>query len=341
MLKCSVARLLVVFAVLLSACQMTGPAPAPSACRLSAEDQAWLDSALQAWRFTSREITGVHPDGDFGAVIFDANCTLSSRNALSATDDASIVWTAAPHTGAVIVRPGLAIPAGVTSFATSHLGEKLFIMSTPSVWRANAVSGEPITLEDMMTFVLLHEGSHVAQLATYGERIGAAAERYNLSEDISDDTMQEDFGDDPRFAASVLRETELFVEAADSDDDAAALRLAREARAMMKERAEQYFTGQYAHYHELEDVWLTFEGAGQWAGYRWLIHPQGKAMDPAVARRAAMRSRWWSQNQGLAIALVLDRIGPSDWHATAFGDGSQTLLEMLDATLAHDAAGQQ
>ena len=81
------------------------------------------------------------------------------------------------------------------------------------------------------------------------------------------------------------------------------------------------------------DVWLTFEGSGQWAGYQWLVHPSGGNIDAELARRAAMRSRWWSQNEGLAIALTLDRIGPENWSDVAFGDGSQTLLEMLDVAL--------
>ena len=50
-----------------------------------------------------------------------------------------------------------------------------------------------------------------------------------------------------------------------------------------------------------------------------------------------MRSRWWSQNEGLAIALTLDRLGPAHWHEVAFGASGQTaLLDMLDATLAQE-----
>jgi hypothetical protein len=103
---------------------------------------------------------------------------------------------------------------------------------------------------------------------------------------------------------------------------------------MMRARAARHFVGDLAYYKEAEALFLTFEGSGQWAGYRWLIHPQGMALEPDLARRAAMRSRWWSQNQGLAIALTLDRLGPANWHEVAFGAGGQTLLDMLDATLA-------
>jgi len=322
----------------LSACA-SAPASAPPAapaapgCAVSAEDQAWIDRALETWRFASREITSIHPTGDFGAVFFDATCKLSSPNALSVARDSDATWAASPHSGTITLPDGNEMPAGVTSFASSEDGKSFFVMSTPSVWRAGGVVGDPIDLDTLMVFVLLHEGSHVAQMATYGPRIGAIAERNHLPESFNDDSMQHQFGETLAFAVSIARETELFVQAATTADDATALRLARQARAMMRARAAQYFVGDLAYYAEAEDVFLTFEGSGQWAGYRWLIHPQGMAVAPDLARRAAMRSRWWSQNEGLAIALTLDRLGPANWHAIAFGDGSQTMLQMLDSVL--------
>ncbi len=290
--------------------------------------------ALEAWRFSTREITGVQPSADFGATFFDGACTLTSPNAFSAGDDAAVRWRAAPHDGVVTLPNGDEMPAGVTSFAMGGEEQFFFVMSTPSVWRAAGVPGDPLDLETLMTFVVLHEASHVAQMQTYGIRVGALAEANNLPEDFNDDAMQHRFGETEAFAESVRREIDLFVQAAAAPDDATALRLAREARAMMRTRAATYFVGEDAYFTEAEDIWLTFEGSGQWAGYRWLIHPQGMNLDADLARRAAMRSRWWSQNEGLAVALVLDRLGPADWHETAFGDGSRTLLEMLDAALA-------
>lgn len=326
-----------VAAFALAACATTEPsAPqqAQLACDISTADRAWVQRAIEAWRFTSREITGVRPEGDFGAVFFDGACVLTSPNALSAASDAATTWVATPHTGTITLPNGDDMPAGVTSFSAGGEGRSFFVMSTPSVWRAGGVVGDPLDLETLMTFVVLHEGSHVAQMASYGARIGAIAEANSLSEDFNDDTMQHQFGDTAAFTQSMLRETELFVQAAAAPDDATAVRLAREARAMMRARGAQYFVGDLAYYAEAESVFLTFEGSGQWAGYRWLIHPQGMNLDADLARRAAMRSRWWSQNQGLAITLVLDRLGPANWHETAFGDGSRTLAEMLDASLA-------
>jgi hypothetical protein len=208
-------------------------------------------------------------------------------------------------------------------------------MSAPSVWRAGNVPPGPMGLETLMVAVMLHEASHIAQSNTYGARITALSQRYNLPDDFNDDSLQHDFEPNAEFSASVTRETELFFRAAAARDPAEALHLARQARDMMKARAARWFVGDESFYNEAEDLWLTMEGSGQWVGYRWLVDPRGGAIPVDEAMPAfGMRSRWWSQHEGLAIALTLDRLGPRDWSRHAFGDGSQTLLQMLDAALA-------
>ena len=309
-------------------------APA-AACAVSGADRAWIERALDAWRFTSREITHIHVAGDFKAVFFDANCVLTSSNALTSANARGVTWTATPHSGTITLPSGEQMPAGVTSFTSADEHQAYLVMSTPSVWRAGGVDNAGIGLETMMVAVLLHEGSHVVQAATYGARIGALAERNHLPESFNDDSLQREFESNADFSASVVRETDLLFQAVAANDDATAFRLAHEARDLMKARAARWFVGEKSYWLEAEDVWLTFEGSGQWAGYEWVIDPHGAAQPASVAiPNFARRSRWWSQNEGLGIALTLDRLGVRDWTRRAFGDGSETLLGMLDGALA-------
>jgi hypothetical protein len=47
----------------------------------------------------------------------------------------------------------------------------------------------------------------------------------------------------------------------------------------------------------------------------------------------ARRGRWWSQNEGIALAFALDRIAGPGWRRHAFGDGAETLPAMLERAL--------
>jgi len=322
-------------ALTLVGCASTDPASVAPACEVSPEDRAWIDASLGAWRFSAAEITGAATVRPFEAIFFDDDCVLTSTNAFSSADVADVVWTATPHTGEVMLPGGQPLPAGVVSFASADDEHAFFVMSTPSVWRAAGVSNDALGLETMMTAVLLHEGSHIAQSATYGARITALVAANNLSDDFNDDSIQERFGGNAEFAASVERETELLFQVAAASDETVARRLAQEARELIRARRARWFIGADAYLAEAEDLWLTMEGSGQWLGYQWAVHPAGGGAESDVAMaNFARRGRWWSQKEGIALAFAVSRLESFDWKREAFGGGAMTLLDMLDRELA-------
>lgn len=312
-----------------SAPRAPGPMPALPECAVPSTDRAWIDRSLEAWRFVSTEITGIGTVPDFEAILFSRDCVLRSVNALSSPSADGVIWTATPHTGTISLPHGSEIPAGVTSFTSGEEGSTFFVMSTPTVWTAAGV-GEGASLETTMVAVLLHEASHVAQIGPYGPRLGALIDRYSLPDSFSDDTLQERFASNEEFASSVKRETQLFLEAAAAEDSSEARRLAREARQLMRARAERWLVGDDAYFIEAENIWLTFEGAGQWVAYQWMVNPLGGARPSAEVMARFSGGRWWSQTEGFALVLALDRIAGPGWKRHAFGDGARTVLEMLD-----------
>jgi len=305
-------------------------------CSLSASDRSWLDRAVAAWSYTARNITRIKLPPRFDARIFDSRCLLSSSSALAGGPNS---WTATPHAGQIRLPNNEVIHAQVTSFASSDGRNGFFVMSTPSVWRAGHVDGGAIGLEATMVAVLLHEGSHVAQIPTYGNRMESLSKRHHLPESFNDDSIQERFAGNAEFARSVDRETSLLLTAAGSATSAEALKLARQARALMLERQQRWFAGPDAYLAEAEDIWLTMEGSAQWAGYRWLIDPHGGQVNTVVATAAfGGRGKWWSQKEGFALFLLLDRLTEGKWKRHAFGDGALTGLEMLDQAIGVSAA---
>lgn len=324
-MNCMLRPLVLLAALAASAC---ASAPPPPPCSLPQRDRAWVDRALEAWRFASREITEIGPVPDFQAVFFSADCVLTSGNALGGGPVEEVTWTASAHGESVPLPDGSEIPAGVTSFATG----KYFVMSTPTVWEAGKV-GEGAALERLMVAVLLHEGSHVAQIKPYGPRLGALIERNQLPDSFNDNAVQERFEGNAELAASVQQETQLFLDAAAAKDDAEARRLAREGLRRIRERQARWMVGKDAYLAEAEDIWLTFEGAGQWTAYQWMVHPRGGAQPEAEAMARFARGRRWSQTEGFAIVMALDRIGGPGWKRHAYGDGARTVLEMLEDLL--------
>jgi hypothetical protein len=236
----------------------------------------------------------------------------------------------------VTLPDGDEMPAVVTSFANSNAGVNFFVMSTPSVWREGGMEGRGLGLETLMTAVLLHEGMHVAQIPTYGAQITELAEQYDLPESFNDDSIQERFESEAEFSASVAEEIELLFAAAAAPSDADVRRLAAQARALMQERHDRWFTGVDSYFRVAEDLWLVMEGSGQWAGYTWLTSHDGAAVSAELAMPAfGRRGRRWTQDQGLAIFLVIERFG-GDWKKHIFADGNRTTMQLLDEILSSE-----
>ncbi|HSG33847.1 MAG TPA: hypothetical protein VLA37_04870, partial [Sphingomonadaceae bacterium] len=103
---------------------------------------------------------------------------------------------------------------------------------------------------------------------------------------------------------------------------------------LMRQRRARYFSGDDAHFRAFDDVFLTMEGSGQWLVYRYLLSPAGGAATPEAALAETRRGgRWWTQDEGLALVLVLDRLLP-DWRERMFRDPDWLAENLLAAAVA-------
>jgi hypothetical protein len=186
----------------------------------------------------------------------------------------------------------------------------------------------------MMTAVLLHEATHVAHVPTYGAQIGTIAERNHLPEDFNDDSIQDRFGKNAEFVGSVERESRLLFEAAAARDRQHAATLVRAAREIMKARYARWFTGKDAYLAQAEPIWLTFEGSGQWTGYKWLTDPKGAGLAPAMVWPGFIADKHWTQGEGFGAFMALERLTGTAWKRQAFRLGQKDVLQMLDEAAA-------
>jgi hypothetical protein len=225
------------------------------------------------------------------------------------------------------------VPVRPTSFTSSSDKATYFVMALPSVWAGKVDPGR-MALDPFVTAVMMHEASHVAQQDTYGGRMERLSKRWHLPDSFGDDSIQERFRDNHAFAGSVERETQLLFDAAAAPDRARALRLARAARRLIRARQQKWYPSKEGYLAPAEDIWLTMEGAGQWAGYRWLTSEQS-GVEPDVAYTGfARRGHSWTQLEGLALFLTVERLAGTGWTGDVFGRGRRTALQWLDAAIA-------
>jgi hypothetical protein len=307
---------------------------AEPACQMQAADKAWLDRTVAAWRYAAITYGQFTVPANARAIIGSAECVFISDTALF--PGKQVVWVAVDGKGKIPIIEDFAMPLSPVSQAIEVNGNPYFVMSAPSVWQKAKISGGRIGLENLMTAVFIHETSHVLQQKNYYRAMSLVAEKNGLPADFNDDSIQDRFKAHKAFAGAMKREIDLLFVAAKAPDTAKARKLARQILTLMKARRKEYFTGKDAYLTEVEDIFLTLEGSGQWLGYQWLIDPQGGRQTEADAlARFSKDADFWSQNQGLAMFLVVNRLDGGAWKKTAFGIGGKTGIAFLETALAH------
>lgn len=301
---------------------------------------AWMGSTIALWNEVSSESLQL-ADRDLPLIIFfNEQCVwrtqASAAQALGgisiAVGGKAVIFEPSAHTGMIPLPEGGEIPPQLILFASTFGEDRqpYHVMPLPSIWRkAPHHADEPENeLNELIRSVFVHEMTHTQQSLALGARIDAIVAAQGLDDSINDDIVQDRFSNNSGFAAAIERERDLLYHAAAAENDAAARQLAAEALHSLRQRRADYFRGDLTWLGELEDVFLYMEGAANWAAYHALL-AQGVAPQKALPR-LRRGGRYWSQDVGLALFLVIDRLLP-DWQTTAFGNNPGTAIALLES----------
>lgn len=290
-------------------------------CAMSEGDRTWVDASFVAWRQVSTNRLKLSAHRAPTVVVFDAACRFE-RAAQTGP------WKSEPHSGSIRLPDGNMVPAQVTSFAGKDEKSQaaFFVMALPSVWQAAKI---PIASDSGgLTAVFLHEFSHTRQIEPLKPVFAEAEAVRKMPDDFTDDSLQKHFQGDPAYVAVAEKEMDLLYRAAAEPDDAASRKLAAEALALIEARQKRWFAGEDRYWKNYDDLFLTMEGFGQWVAYAWLVDPAGGGMQVAAARDKMKGTRWWSQTEGLALFLVIDRFVP-EWPQRAFAREPALGIDLL------------
>ena len=327
----------------LAGCLLALSHVAPAAACDMASAAPWIEDWFQAWELVSRDVLHLPPAPAPEIVFFDAQCLWTTSGA--SAPDADVVdgpallgetlsWRVREHGGELVLPDGGKAPPGLMSFAAPNgRGGEFFVMPSPAFWKAAGVDSDEFGLARLVAAVFVHEFSHTRQIAGFQQVIDPLEREWRGEAELSDDTVQEVFAERPGYADAFSTERDrLFAAAAATTDDDARAQ-ASAALAAMQSRHAAFFTGQDAFFAPLDDAFLSFEGAGQLAAYRWLVHPAGGALDAELALKGLRRGgSFWSQDEGLALFLVLDRLHPA-WSERAYAQPAAGALELLGDAL--------
>jgi hypothetical protein len=292
-----------------------------SVCVMEDQNAVWMRTAIADWESVRRQDLRVEEAPQPWIIFFDASC------AWHMNPQAPTMY-GVPHGGHITLPDGSVIDVKVTSFAGTYGADDrpYMVMALLDIWRADPRQAAEPQLDRLLRIVFVHEMTHTLQAHSTGVWFGNLQTRFKLPDDLTDDIIQDRFAEVPGFREAYEAERDLLYRAAGESDPVRRRSLAAEALDAMKTRRAKYFGGANAVYADLEDLFLNMEGVANWAAYR-LARRESAGFPDAIAfmRRGGKR---WSQDEGLALFLVIDAAVP-EWQSEVFGSTPVSVIDLL------------
>lgn len=245
-------------------------------------------------------------------------------------------WKKAPHHNLITLPDKTSVPVKIMSFAAeipTGQHQAFFVMPLPSFWKKMGIESKELGLDNLTTGIFLHEFSHSQQMKNFGKKITQFEKENESGADVNDDMVQNIFSKDNTYVDLYQSEIDHFYNSVIGKE--LDRKYVSKGINLYNERQKNYFKDKYRQLVKMDDIFLTMEGLGQYSMYRWLIHPQGGNLDEHTALAGVRRNKkWWSQEEGLALFLILERIkNPKFWAKDMFGSEMTTAIELIRSNM--------
>jgi len=230
-------------------------------------------------------------------------------------------------------RDPLPVKSGGAAMPYDNDRNVFFELALPSLWRRESGVPPSRDLDETVLGFALHELTHTRQLAGVVGRIEAMRSRSVLPESVNDNLIENTFGKNAEYKKMFDDEFGHLSRALLADDPKLIREAISEALAASQRRRERFFVGDYQGWSGLDDIFLVMEGMGMWVHYRMARDHAPKGEDwRRTATVLGSRGDTWSQLEGLALILLIDRFVPG-WQARFLAPGFPSPFAVLREAL--------
>jgi hypothetical protein len=331
--------------VVLSGCP-AGPQPTRTdipQCSLTDSDTRWIQGVLDGWARASRDFLEIDPNPLPRTVLFDSSCAWHLATEVGDPPGSTRIETplrfggrpvpvrALAHDGTVVLPNGARIPAEVIAVAMPHPGGEgaFFVLALPDLWRRHPQVSQDAHLAIRIPSVALHEMIHTRQVPELRRLVSTIGDRFDLPAQFDDDAVEKRFRDSDEYRMMFVAERDLLYDAVAEMDLSRRKALVSEALSIAQRRRERFFTGDDEVYSELEGLFLNMEGIAEWVRFKHhQADPAWPNTDADIIAFLRGQENSWSQDEGLALSLLLDEMVP-DWKRQIFSPEMPSPLAIL------------
>lgn len=297
---------------------------------------------FSAWELVAKEIYKIDIVKPVDFIFFDdkyvystSNITIKNGSKVNGCNliNLKLKWKKTLHNNLIMLPDKSVVPINLMSFASEipdNNNKSFFVMPLTSFWEKSAVNSKELGTENLVTGVFIHEFSHSQQMQNFGKKITELEKANNFGIEFNDDIVQNIFEKDTIYLKNYNKEIDFFY--GSIKNDLLDKKYVNEGLALMKQRQENYFKGEYKNLNQIDNFFLTMEGLGQYSMYLWLINPKGGNINKEIAIQGVRRGgKWWSQDEGFALFLILEKLSePKNWAKNMFGKKTVNIIELIE-----------
>jgi hypothetical protein len=314
----------------LLACAMLATGVPATESDLDKPTLAWMQAALDNWEAICRRHLHVAVEPLPWIIFYDEHYAWHlnpEKELLPPHEAASASLTFAgrryalmrvAHAGGLWVPGREPLPVSSRGVTMLYADEQkpFFIVPLPSLYRKLAGVDQAPALDELFLGLACHELAHTRQLVYAVQRINALRAQHKLPESIDDDMIQHTFGTNDDYRRLYEEERGHLMRAilADKLDDCR--RALAQALSVSEQRKKRFFVGDYEGWSDLDDIFLAMEGLGMWVHAQMALDhaPKGEDWRQTLVSLSEKTAALWSQEEGLGLFLLIDRLVPS-WQA--------------------------
>ena len=204
-----------------------------------------------------------------------------------------------------------------------------FIAPLPGLFHRLAGPDQARNLDELFLGAAAHELTHTRHLVYARPQIRQLRLRYKLPEHLDDNIIQREFEANDEYKRLYDEERELLTKAILASDLDDVRRAAGQVLLLSQRRKERVFVGDKDGYSDLEDIFLAMEGLALWVHYRTARERAPSEEDwLKTFITLSERSDAWSQEEGLALFVLIDRLTPG-WQARFLAPGFPSPFTVL------------
>jgi hypothetical protein len=321
-------------------------------CALESAERKWIERTLNLWQSISCESLRLKPVTLPWIVLFDETCVWHvlpdariPRSKLPNDVATTRLFVARrtldvygfSHNGQIELPNNEQIPPRLLTFASTYNnGDNAFLVfSMPSIWRQAPHLKSETHLDVLIRSVFVHELTHTRH-RNFFDQISALERQHQFSEAFDDNIIQNRFGKREDFRRAYEEERDVLYKAVLETKRRRKRELAKSVLDSIRQRHRQFFNGEDAFYAEIEDIFLIVEGVAQWAAYK---SATAEGLSSTNALKLIRRGgKQWSQDEGLALFLVIDSLLPR-WQEKTFGETPISVTSLLREAVNRKTSG--